>query len=295
MKILLAGASGFIGSALRSELAKSHNVTTLVRRNPTSNNEVFWNPSEQALSADVSDYEAVINLGGHPIGKRLTSKEKHRVLQSRLQTTTLLRDAINTAKTTPKVFLNASAIGFYGTRGEEHLTEQSSNGDTYLANLVKQWEAAATGSNCRTVLLRTGIVLGIRGGILKRVLPLFRFGLGGNLGSGKQWMSWISITDEVGGIIHALQNDSVVGPINLTSPQPVRNHTFTKSLGHQLHRPTFVPAPSLGIRAIFGKDLSEEFLGSKYVLPSALQKHGYTFRHPSLNDAWKELIVNGKG
>jgi uncharacterized protein (TIGR01777 family) len=292
MKILVSGASGLIGTELVNHLSRrGHDVTRLVRREVRSG-EVRWNPGVDELSPSVVDgMDAVINLSGAGIGdRRWTAEYKNEILRSRVATSGTLACAIAGASRKPSVFLNGSAIGIYGARGDETLDENSSHGTGFLADVCEKWEAAAAGSGVRTVLLRTGIVLSPRGGALKKQLPLFKLGLGGRFGSGKQWQSWISIDDEVRAIEHLL-TAPVTGAVNLTAPTPVTNAEFTRTLAKVVKRPALLPIPSFGPKLLLGAELADALLFTgQRVVPNVLTQSGFRFEHASLDVALRHLL-----
>jgi uncharacterized protein len=295
MRILMSGASGLIGSALTSRLtADGHTVTRLVRRDAKAG-EVTWDPRAGTLDPAAFDgCDAVINLSGAGIGdKRWTDDYKAELLSSRLRTTELLATTMASLDNMPSVLISGSAIGWYGDRGDERLDELSVSGSDFLSDLCQQWEAAtlaAEKAGIRTVHLRTGIVLSAEGGALKKQLPLFKLGLGGRFGNGHQWMSWISIDDEVAAIVHLLSAD-MCGAVNLTAPNPVTNSEFTTTLAKVLHRPAVIPTPSFGPKILFGGELVEALLlAGQRVLPTALQRSGYEFQHETLDVALRALL-----
>jgi uncharacterized protein len=290
MRIVISGASGLIGTALTKHLVgQGHTVTRLVRR-ASSTGEFTWDPGRGQLEPIAVDgCDAVINLSGAGIGdKRWTDEYKLELLDSRLRTTELLATTMAELDHKPTVFISGSAIGWYGNRGDERLDESSTPGADFLSDVCQQWEgatAAAEAAGVRTVHARTGIVLSADGGALKKQLPLFKLGLGGRFGDGHQWQSWISIDDEVRGITHLLTAD-VRGPINLTAPNPVTNTEFTSTLAKAVHRPAVVPVPMFGPKLLLGGELVEALLlASQRVLPTALQRSGYEFAHPTLDVA----------
>jgi uncharacterized protein (TIGR01777 family) len=296
MKILITGASGLIGQALSQELiARGHTTVAAVRRAPRRNDEVQWDPQSGVMSPDAfQGVDAVVHLAGAGIGdKRWTDSYKMEILESRTRGTRLLAETMASLEVKPSVFLSGSAIGIYGVRDDEELTEQSAIGSGFLADVCRDWEAAAapaTQVGIRTVLLRTGIVLSPKGGALKKQLPLFKLGLGGKFGNGKQWQSWISITDEVNAIIHLLTS-SVSGPVNLTAPQPVTNTDFTRTLASVVSRPAIVPIPSFGPKLLLGGELANALLFTgQRVLPSVLSNDGFQFTHPTLESALRALL-----
>jgi uncharacterized protein len=296
MRVAITGSTGLIGSALKPHLESlGHEVIRVVRGNPTGT-DIVWSPAECRIDTHALDgVDAVVHLAGAGIGdKRWTDAYKRELLESRTKSTTLISEAIAAADDGPTVFLSGSAIGIYGARGDEELDETSPPGNGFLADVCVQWEqstALAAAAGARVVHLRTGIVLSAKGGALKKQLPLFKFGLGGKMGSGDQWQSWISIDDEVGAIAHLLTADTT-GPVNLTAPNPVTNLEFTKTLGDVLHRPTFVPIPKFGPKLLLGGELADNLLFSgQKVLPRVLEADdGFTFQHPDLATALRALL-----
>ncbi len=295
MKILVTGASGLIGSALVPTLtADGHEVVCAVRRTARAG-EISWDPAAGVLDpAHLSGVDAVVHLAGAGIGdKRWSESYKREILESRTRSTELLARAIATTDNAPRIFLSGSAIGIYGPRGDEELSETASQGQGFLADVCRQWEDAtgpASQSGTRTALLRTGIVLSPKGGALKKQLPLFKLGLGGRFGNGRQWQSWISIDDEVGAIKHLLTS-SLSGPVNLVAPQPVTSTDFTKTLARVLLRPAVFPVPSFGPKLLLGSELADALLFTgQRVVPSALLADGYTFAHPTLETALRSLL-----
>ena len=296
MKILITGASGLIGRALSAELrSQGHTVIAAVRRAPRSDAEVEWNPAAGVLAPSAFDgVDAVVHLAGAGIGdKRWSDAYKREILESRTKSTALLATTMASLASKPSVFLSGSAIGIYGVRGDESLDENASLGDGFLADVCKQWEAAAEparAAGIRTVYLRTGIVLSREGGALKKQLPIFKLGAGGKFGNGKHWQSWISITDEVRAIIHLLTSQ-LSGPVNLTAPEPVTNARFTKELGSALSRPTVLPIPSFGPKLLLGSELANALLFTgQRVIPGALTRDGFVFKHQTLDVALSALL-----
>jgi uncharacterized protein (TIGR01777 family) len=295
MRILMSGGSGLIGSALTRRLsADGHTVLRLVRR-PAKEGELTWDPAAGTLDpAAFDDCDAVINLSGAGIGdKRWTDDYKAELLSSRVRATELLATTMATLDRKPSVFISGSAVGYYGDRGDEKLDELSAPGSDFLGDLCQQWEAAtvAAEKECiRTVHLRTGIVLSAKGGALKKQLPLFKLGLGGRFGNGHQWQSWISIDDEVGAIAHLLSAE-MCGAVNVTAPDPVTNSDFTATLAKVLRRPAALPVPLFAPKILLGGELVETLLLSgQRVLPTALQRSGYEFQHPTLELALRALL-----
>ena len=295
MKIVVSGASGLIGTQLVAKLSNSgHEVVRLVRRSPKSG-EIQWNPKSGTLdAAALEGVDAVIHLSGAGIGdKRWTSSYRKEILDSRTATTALLAKTIASLSRKPSVFLSGSAIGIYGARNDEQLTEVSTHGTGFLAEVCEQWEAAAkpaVDAGIRTVYLRTGIVLSPKGGALKKLLPLFKLGIGGKFGNGKQWQSWISIDDEIGAIEHLL-TANVSGAVNLTAPNPVTNAEFTKVLASVLKRPAIVPVPTFAPKIVLGGELADALLFTgQRVIPAALNASGYMFKHTTLESALHSLL-----
>ena len=293
-KILVSGASGLIGSALLPSLQSSaYEVTRLVRGAATGKGDVAWDPSRPVAPESVSGFDAVVHLAGESIVGRWTEAKKRRVRESRVQGTRNLAEALAAAPQPPRVFVSASAIGYYGDRGEETLREESSPGSGFLPEVCREWEAAAepaTKAGIRTAQLRFGVVLSASGGALQKMLPPFRMGVGGNIGSGRQWMSWIDIDDVVGAILHVIKNDSLRGPINVVGPNPVRNAEFTKTLASVLSRPAILPMPAFAARLVFGQMADELLLASQRVEPTNLSSTGYTFQNPELRSALEDIL-----
>ena len=298
MRITLSGATGFLGRHLVERLSKEgHSVCLLTRRPLTglpSGVETFiWNPPrvEPAPEAFESS-DAVIHLAGATVNQRWTEESKKLLRSSRLDSTRSLVQALSTLSRRPGLLLSSSAIGYYGNRGEEILTEESSAGEGFLADLSVDWEREANlarSLGMRVQCLRTGVVLGNDGGALRSMLPVFRLGMGGRLGGGQQWMSWIHLEDWVGSVLHLLQNNLPSGPFNLTAPQPVRNAEFTIALGKALHRPAFLIVPELALKLLLG-EMSSVLLGSQRVSPAAILKAGYEFRYPVLESGLRSLL-----
>ncbi len=296
MDVAVSGSTGLIGSALVDALRrKGANVRRLVRYPPTTSDQVHWDPASGVIDLEgLRGVEAVVHLAGEGIQeRRWTPEQKRRIRDSRVDATALLASGLAALDPCPNVLLSGSAIGYYGDRGDEELDETKPAGSGYLAELAQEWEAAcapAAEAGIRVCRLRTGVVLTPKGGALAKQLPLFRLGLGGRIGSGRQWLSWISLADEVGAILHLLDAD-IDGPVNLTAPEPVTNAAFAGSLGHALRRPAILPIPSFGPKLLFGRELVESLLlSSAKVLPGRLTDSGYVFRHPTLDRALAELV-----
>jgi len=293
MKITLTGASGFIGGRLVDRLIeKGHELHVLGRRRP-SNRVTFhtWDAARDASVpvAAIEGAQAVIHLAGEPVAQRWTESAKQRIRASRVNGTQQLVKALSALPARPEVLISASAIGFYGERGDEVLTETSRPGNGFLPDLCVEWEGLAAHFSGRVVQLRLGIVLGPDGGALAKMVTPFRFGMGGTIGSGKQWMSWIHVDDVVGLILFALENPQVQGPVNATAPSPIRNSEFTKSLGAALHRPAILPVPAFALKLMFG-EMASIMIGSQRVEPAVAERAGYKFRFPALNGALADLF-----
>lgn len=288
-RIAVTGSSGLIGSALVGHLKEQgYEVQRLVRRKATTTEEISWDPAAGTIDLDALEgVYGVIHLAGAGVGdKRWTKSYRATILNSRLLGTTAIAHAVEKVK--PSVFISASAIGYYGETGNRAVTETDRVGDDFLATVCREWEAAADlAGSVRTVKIRTGLVLDPVGGALGRMLPLFRLGVGGKLGSGKQWWSWITLHDEINAITHLL-NSSISGPVNLTSPFPVTNQEFTGTLARSLHRPALFPVPGFALKVALG-GFSTEILGSKKVLPSVLSEDGFAFDYPHLTGALAAL------
>jgi uncharacterized protein len=300
MKVLVSGSSGLVGSALLPALGGAgHQIVRLVRSRPRPGEaSILWDPSAGRLDvAGLEGLDAVVHLAGESVASgRWTSGKKARIRDSRVGGTKLLSESIARTSRPPRVLVCASAIGYYGNRGDEVLLEDSPPGNDFLAEVCRAWEAAAepaTRKGLRVVPLRFGVILSGAGGALAKMLPPFRLGLGGVLGSGRQYMSWISIDDAVGAILHALATEPLRGPVNAVAPQAVTNLVFTKTLGRVLSRPTIVPMPAFAARAAFGEMADALLLSSARVEPARLKATAYRFRHPDLEGALRHLLSPG--
>jgi uncharacterized protein (TIGR01777 family) len=299
MQIVMAGGTGFLGAGLVDRWRKGgHDVTVLTRR-PHRPGEAGWDPGGPAESWSqlVGEADAVVNLSGEPIdAKRWTTARKAVLRASRISTTRALAEAVSRAVRTPSVFINASGIGTYGARGDEPLTEESAGGSGFLAALGQEWEAAARPAAARTrvVLLRTGIVLDASRGALPRMVLPFRLFVGGPLGSGRQYMSWIHREDWLRMVDMALANGAVAGPLNVTAPTPVTNAEFARTLGRVLGRPAVVPAPALALRVVLG-EMADMVLTGQRVLPAKAQAAGFEFRYPQLEPALRAIYGRPRG
>jgi hypothetical protein len=302
MKIVVAGGTGFIGSALTRSLVDSGHAVVLLARaasKPISGAQtVLWQPGERQqpqspLAAAIDGADAVVNLAGEPIaGKRWSPAQKARLRASRIETTSALVQAIGAAQKTPKLLLNASAVGYYGPRGDETVTEAEPPGSDFLAGLCREWEAEALRaekSGARVLLLRTGIVLGRGGGALAKMVPPFKFFFGGPLGSGRQWMPWIHLEDEIG-LIEFLVRSNARGAVNATAPEPVPMKEFCATLGKELGRPSWAPVPAFVLRLAFG-EMADILLTGQRAVPAEAQRLGYRFRFPTLGPALGNILA----
>ena len=289
-QVAVTGSSGLIGSALVGQLrAEGYEVKKIVRRPVRNNDEVFWNPSVGEIDlAPLSQVDAIIHLAGVGVGdKRWSAAYKSEILNSRLLGTTTIATAAKTLGV--KKFISASAIGYYGETGNRSVSESDRGGEDFLSVVCREWEAAADlAIDIPTIKLRTGLVLDPTGGALGRMMPIFKFGLGGKLGNGKQWWSWITLHDEIRAIIFLL-NSKITGPVNLTSPNPVTNQEFTAALARALNRPAIFPAPAFALRTALG-GFSSEILGSKKIVPKVLTDAGFEFDYPHISAALTALV-----
>lgn len=297
MDVVVSGASGLIGTALaNSLLSDGHRVRRLRRDGVTDGDDIVWDPEAGRIDAPALEgVDAVVHLAGEGIGeKRWTAEQKQRIRDSRVRGTAVIAAAVASRERKPRVFVSASAIGYYGNRGDEVLTETSGPGDDYLADVCKAWEAEtkpAIDAGVRTVHLRTGIVLAKHGGVLQRMLVPFKLGLGGKQGSGSQWMSWIALDDAIGAIRTIIDAPDISGPVNLTAPNPVSNADFAETLGRVLHRPTVLPTPMFGLKLRYGAELVETLLlVSQRVRPARLEAADFPFEYPVLEPALDALL-----
>jgi uncharacterized protein (TIGR01777 family) len=297
MKILVTGSTGLVGSVLVPGLkSKGHQVVRLVRSTPKdSETEIYWNPQKGTLSADsLEGFDAVVHLAGDNLAEgRWTDEKKRSIRESRTKGTTLLSETLARLERKPAVLVSASAVGFYGSRGDELLTEESASGDDFLAEVCRAWELstqAASQSGVRVVHLRFGVILSGAGGALKKMLLPFRMGVGGKLGDGRQYMSWIAIDDAAGAIEHALTNEALRGPVNVVAPEAVTNQEFTKALGWRLSRPTIFTVPAFAARLAFGEMADATLLSSQRVEPARLKESGFVFQYPKLDDALRHVL-----
>jgi hypothetical protein len=297
MKILISGSHGLVGSALVQSLLKDdHEVIRLVRKQRTAGApEVEWHPNHgRLIPQDIEGFDVVFHLAGESIASGRWDKEKKRAIrESRVKGTRLLSETIAKLSQPPSVFLSASAIGYYGNRGDEVLTESSAPGNDFLASVCVEWEQAtqpAIEKGIRTVHTRFGIILDADGGALAKMLTPFRMGIGGRVGDGRQWMSWIALEDVVNGLKFLMRDRAVSGPVNFVSPHPVTNAEFTRTLGHVLSRPTLFPVPAFGARLAFGEMADALLLSSQRVEPAVLVNRGFAPFWPRLEPALKRLL-----
>jgi uncharacterized protein (TIGR01777 family) len=296
MKIVVTGASGLIGSALvRSLRADGHDVRKLVRREPQGADESQWDPRNHSIDPGTLDgIDAVIHLAGVGVAdKRWSDAHKKAVLDSRVDGTTTIASAVAASADHVKVLISASAVGFYGDRGDAMLDESDSGGSGFLADVVRQWEAstkAASDAGVRVVNIRSGVVLTPDGGALGKVLPLFKLGVGGKLGSGVQWMPWIAMSDEIAAIKFLLTAESMSGPVNLCAPEPVRNAEYTAAVGRAVSRPAFLPVPRFALKAALGDFADEGALVSQRVIPRRLLDAGFDFTFIDVDSALQSML-----
>ena len=293
MDVLISGVTGLVGSALRSALeARGDRVVGLGRSGQPS-----WDRANNRVNGSLEGFDAVVHLAGESIGAgRMNDARKKEILESRTETTRILVDTLSACERKPGVLVSGSAIGYYGNRGrEELLDENATPGDDFLARVAKDWEAAAlpiVDAGIRLAVVRTGIVLSRDGGALKKMLTPFRLGVGGKLGNGRQYMSWITLTDEVRAIMHIIDTPTISGPVNLTAPHPVTNEVFSKLLGEAVHRPAVIPVPSFALKLALGEDLATLLLlQGQRVFPKKLEANGFAFENVTIEAAFRSLFA----
>jgi uncharacterized protein (TIGR01777 family) len=284
--VAISGSSGLIGSSLLAALQDAgHRVHRLVRHAPVISGDIQWTPSARLLDERrLADVDVIVNLAGETIGKRWTKARRRGIRESRVRATETIAGAMLRARR-PMTLINASAVGYYGNRGDEVLDEQSSSGRGYLAEICRDWEAAARGASAaaaRIVILRNGVVLAKRDGALPQMLRPFRLGVGGRIGDGRQWLSWIDIGDIVRAIQFVIDHPEITGPVNAVAPNPVTNREFTRIASEVLKKPALFPVPAAALKLVFGEMASETLLASQRAIPGVLQASGFTFNHPTL-------------
>jgi uncharacterized protein (TIGR01777 family) len=291
MRVILTGSSGLVGTALARELkSKGHTVHKLVRHQDNlAPDESYWDPDEQILrTEELERFDAIINLAGENISSgRWTAEKKKRILDSRVQSTRAIAETLSQMSNPTPIWINASAIGYYGDRADESLTEASAAGSGFLADVCKQWEAAtgkAKAKGVRIALLRTGMVLSEKGGALAKMVTPFKLGLGGRIGSGEQYMSWVALEDLTKIIEFILSTDTLQGPVNAVSPTPIKNRDFVKTLASSLNMPALIPMPAFAARLAFGEMADELLLSSERVFPAKLHQEEFVYQHPDLGE-----------
>jgi uncharacterized protein (TIGR01777 family) len=293
-RVLVSGVSGPIGTALLPSLdARGYDVVRLVRGTAAGGAQISWDPLQPIAPEAVAGFDAVIHLAGESIVGRWSASKKAKIRDSRVVGTRNLAQALAKAKSKPQVFVCSSAIGYYGDRGDEVLREDSTGGAGFLAEVCRDWEAAtkpAIDAGIRAAQIRTGVVLSPKGGALGKMLTPFKLGLGGDLGSGRQWMSWIDVQDMVGAIHHVLKMDLLQGPVNMVAPRPVTNAEFTRTLASVLSRPAMFPVPAFVVKAAFGEMGESVLLGSQRVEPARLVASGYPFRYSELRGSLENAL-----
>lgn len=299
--VLVTGGTGFIGSRVCTALHQQGDTVYVLSRNPERAEAKLksargfhgWNPETEKLPSEATkEITSVVHLAGETIAGRWNEEKKRRIQDSRILSTRNLVESLAAADTKPDALVCASAIGYYGDSGDEHFTEVSPPGNDFLAKVCQEWEAEAqkaTDLGIRVVTVRIGLVLGLGGGLLAQVLPPFKMGVGGILGNGQQWMSWVHVDDVVGILLHALENNEIRGALNATAPTPVRNTEFTKTLGAVLRRPTLFPVPTFGLKLMMG-EFADFIVLSQNVLPEKTEVSGYEFRHRTLESALRDLL-----
>lgn len=291
MKVLIAGSSGLVGSHLKEVLEKNGiQVSLLVRRKPKSEKEIYWNPITKTLSPDaIKDFDAIVCLSGESIATYWTKRKKFQILESRINAVETISNAIESLSTKKPRLLCASAIGFYGHREDELLSEESSKGKGFLSDVCKAWEDA--GAKSSATCIRLGVILSKKGGALSKMLPSFKVGFGAIPGSGKQYLSWITLDDVAEIFLFLLHHPEINGPVNAVSPEPVQAKTFYKTLASKLHRPCAIYIPAWFLKALLGEMAFEMLLASSRVQPKALLTHGFRFKHSTIENAFEDLLL----
>jgi uncharacterized protein (TIGR01777 family) len=293
-RILVSGSSGLIGAALLGALQTSgYEVTRLVRGAASGKGRIAWDPAQPLAPESVSGFDAVVHLAGESIVGRWTQEKKRRIRESRVQGTRKVAEALAATPQRPRLLISASAIGYYGDRGEEMLHEGSPSGNGFLPEVCRDWEAAAepaTKAGIRTVQMRFGVGLSASGGALQAMLFPFRMGVGGKVGNGRQWMSWVDLNDAVGALQHVIKTDTLQGPVNMVAPNPVRNAEFTKTLSSVLSRPAVLPMPAFAASLVFGQMADELLLASQRVAPTKLMASGYVFQQTELRNSLERIL-----
>lgn len=296
MRVAVTGSTGLIGSALVDRLTRDGHTVVRVVRGRAGPGDVLWNPEAETIdAAALEGVDAIVHLAGENVGERWTEEKKRRIMDSRVKGTRLIARAAAHMTRQPRVFVQAAATGIYGDRGDEVLDESSAAGKGFLADVGRAWESAsslAEEAGIRVVKLRFGVVLSARGGALKQLLLPFRMGVGGPVGTGRQWMPWLSLDDAVEMIVTAIRDPRYRGPINAIAAS-ARNQDFTRALGRAVHRPTLIPAPGFALRALFGEMADETLLGSQNAQPRRLQELGFAYRHPTMEDALHAALRGG--
>jgi len=294
MRIAITGATGFIGSSLVASLEADGHTVQRLTRHPQRPNDVAFDPARQLLDPHALEgVDAVVHLAGEVVAQRWTGAAKRRIRESRVDGTRLVAGTIAALAEKPKVLVSGSAIGYYGDRGDELLTEASAPGDDFLAEVCRAWEGAADAARAagvRVVHPRTGVVLDRHGGALARMLPPFRLGLGGPTGSGRQWVSWISLADAVAGLRFAIDEVAIEGAMNLASAEPVTNRELTSALGRALNRPAVIPTPPIALRLVYREMADATLMASQRAFPVVLQRNGFSFRHPTIDVAMRAAL-----
>ncbi len=296
MRIAVTGSTGLVGTALVPVLrAAGHEVRRFVRTTPQpGSDELYWQPNEGRLDpSTLSGVEAVVHLSGENLGQRWTDAVRHRIRESRVRSTEVIATAMTLVEPRPGVLITASAVGIYGDRGDELLDERSTTGDDFLGRLGREWEGAtapAARAGIRVAHTRSGVMLSPDGGMLARVLPIFRMGAGGRIGSGKQWLSWVALPDALRAILFLLERDDISGAVNVVAPEAVTNAEFTRTLGKVLGRPTITIAPAFGLKLVYGEMADATILASQRADSRRLREAGFEFRFPRLEDALREVL-----